>query len=75
MTQDKKMLSATVKDGVERAPHRSLLRACGFTAEDMKQPLIGVVELLFGDHTGAYPSACPERCGEGRNLPCRRNSR
>ncbi len=43
MSNGKKMLSDTMKQGVERAPHRSLLRSLGFTAEEMKRPLIGVV--------------------------------
>ncbi len=37
------MLSDQIKQGVERAPNRSLLFALGMTEEDMKRPLIGVV--------------------------------
>ncbi len=37
------MKSDNVKKGVERAPHRSLFNALGFTEEEMKRPLIGVV--------------------------------
>ncbi len=36
------MRSDTIKRGFERAPHRSLLRACGVTDEDMRKPFIGV---------------------------------
>ena len=43
MTEGKKMLSDTIKEGVERAPHRALLRSLGFTSEDIARPLIGVV--------------------------------
>lgn len=43
MTQQKKTPSQTLKEGVERAPHRSLLRSVGFTSEDLNRPLIGVV--------------------------------
>jgi dihydroxy-acid dehydratase len=32
-----------VTKGVERAPHRSLFYACGFTPEELSQPLIGVI--------------------------------
>ena len=32
-----------VTQGVERVPHRSLLRATGLTEEEMNRPLIGVV--------------------------------
>ncbi len=37
-----KYRSDIVKKGIERAPHRSLLRACGFTEEDFDKPLIGI---------------------------------
>ena len=37
------MLSDQIKQGVERAPNRSLLYALGLTKEDMDRPLIGVV--------------------------------
>lgn len=37
------MRSDCVKAGVERAPHRSLFKAMGFTDEEIKRPLIGVV--------------------------------
>lgn len=35
--------SSRVTKGVERAPHRSLFYACGFTEEELARPLIGVV--------------------------------
>ncbi|NPA33132.1 MAG: dihydroxy-acid dehydratase [Aquificae bacterium] len=34
--------SDKVKKGVERAPHRALLRACGLSDEDFDKPLIGI---------------------------------
>jgi len=37
------MRSDTIKKGLHRAPHRSLLRACGVTDEEMERPFIGVV--------------------------------
>ncbi len=37
------MRSDVVKKGVERAPHRSLLRALGVTRAEMDKPFIGVV--------------------------------
>ena len=37
------MQSDQIKQGVERAPNRSLLYALGMTEEDMARPLIGVV--------------------------------
>ncbi|KAF5086388.1 Dihydroxy-acid dehydratase [anaerobic digester metagenome] len=36
------MRSDTIKKGLERTPHRSLLRACGLTDVDMDKPFIGV---------------------------------
>jgi dihydroxy-acid dehydratase len=35
--------SDTVKAGAERAPHRSLLKACGYTDEQISRPFIGIV--------------------------------
>lgn len=35
--------SDSVKSGVERAPHRSLFKAMGYTDEEIKRPLIGIV--------------------------------
>ncbi len=34
--------SDKVKKGIERSPHRALLRACGLTEEDLDKPLIGI---------------------------------
>ncbi len=36
------MRSDRIKKGIERAPHRSLLRALGFDDEELKAPLIGI---------------------------------
>ncbi|HPF87841.1 MAG TPA: dihydroxy-acid dehydratase [Candidatus Limiplasma sp.] len=35
--------SDIVKVGASRAPHRSLLKACGYTDEQIKRPFIGIV--------------------------------
>ena len=35
--------SDDIKTGVEKAPHRSLLKAIGLTNEEIKRPLIGIV--------------------------------
>ncbi|MGE5405761.1 MAG: dihydroxy-acid dehydratase, partial [Candidatus Saccharibacteria bacterium] len=37
------MRSDSVKSGVERAPHRSLFKAIGLTDEEIRRPLIGIV--------------------------------
>lgn len=36
------MRSDTIKKGFERAPHRSLLHACGLSDDDIKKPFIGI---------------------------------
>ncbi|MBI4812966.1 MAG: dihydroxy-acid dehydratase [Methanobacterium sp.] len=36
------MRSDNIKKGMQRAPHRSLLRACGVTDAEMEKPFIGV---------------------------------
>ena len=37
------MRSDNVKSGMQQAPARSLFNALGFTAEEMKKPMIGIV--------------------------------
>ncbi|MGN0326470.1 MAG: dihydroxy-acid dehydratase [Lachnospiraceae bacterium] len=37
------MRSDNVKAGMQQAPHRSLFNALGFTEEEMKKPMIGIV--------------------------------
>ena len=37
------MRSDAVKSGVERAPHRSLLRALGYTQWELERPFVGIV--------------------------------
>ena len=36
------MNSNRIKEGVERAPHRSLLKACGLTDQQIARPMIGI---------------------------------
>lgn len=36
------MKSDNIKKGIQRAPHRSLLRACGLKDEDFEKPFIGI---------------------------------
>jgi dihydroxy-acid dehydratase len=40
------MRSDLVKHGLERAPHRSLFRAMGYTDEELNRPIIGVANAL-----------------------------
>ena len=37
------MISDRVKEGIQQAPHRSLFNALGFTAEERRKPMIGIV--------------------------------
>ncbi len=37
------MISNRVKKGIEKAPHRSLMMASGFTPEELEKPFVGVV--------------------------------
>jgi len=41
--EEQKVRSDAIKSGVERAPHRSLLRALGYTEWEIRQPFVGVV--------------------------------
>ena len=40
------MISDNLKKGINRAPNRSLLKACGYTDEEIDKPFIGVVNSL-----------------------------
>ncbi len=48
------MTSDQIKKGKERAPHRSLLFACGMRREDMKKPFVGICN--------SYESFVPGHC-------------
>ena len=37
------MRSDSVKNGIQQAPHRSLFNALGYTEEERKRPMIGIV--------------------------------
>ena len=37
------MKSESIINGLQNAPHRALFNALGFTQEEMKRPLIGIV--------------------------------
>ncbi|HNY17226.1 MAG TPA: dihydroxy-acid dehydratase [Treponemataceae bacterium] len=56
------MKSDRTKKGIERAPHRSLFRAMGYTDEEMARPIVGIVnsrnEIIPGHtHLGAIVDA------------------
>ena len=48
------MKSDAVKKGIQQAPHRSLFRALGFSGEEMKRPLIGIVNSYTINTIGAF---------------------
>jgi len=41
--KEERMRSDLMKKGIERAPHRSLFKAMGYTDEEISRPMIGVV--------------------------------
>ena len=55
-----KLPSYTITQGRDRAPARAMLKAIGFTDEDLKKPIIGRHQNLAGDgqlSEGATPLA------------------
>ena len=69
------MRSQKMTFGLEKAPHRSLLYALGLTREEMKRPLIGVVnaanEVVPGHlHLGQIAEAVKARLWSSRPSPC-----
>ena len=72
----KKLRSAIVKEGLDRAPHRAFLRAVGMADEDMDKPLVGIVS-QHGENTPCSMSLGPQadaaRLGvaSGQGIACR----
>ena len=68
------MKSDVVKKGIERAPHRSLLRAVGCSSHDWDKPFIGVIN-SFNDivpghiHLESVAAAVKEGIREGGGVP------
>lgn len=68
------MKSDVVKKGIERAPHRSLLRAVGCSSSDWDKPFIGVIN-SFNDivpghiHLKSVAAAVKEGIREGGGVP------
>ena len=68
------MKSHVVKQGIERAPHRSLLHALGVTTPDMKKPFIGIVnsytEVVPGHiHLNKFADAVKESVRQNGGVP------
>ena len=68
------MRSDGVKKGIERAPHRALLRATGVCQEDFAKPFIGIInsfsEVVPGHvHLGTIAQAVKEGVKSGGGVP------
>ena len=68
------MKSDAVKTGVERTPHRSLFKAMGYTNDELKRPLVGVVnaynELIPGHiHLNTIAAAAKKGVYMGGGTP------
>ena len=68
------MRSDGVKKGIERAPHRALLRATGVCQEDFAKPFIGIInsfsEIVPGHvHLGSIAQAVKEGVRSGGGVP------
>ena len=69
------MISDTIKKGYERAPHRSLLRACGVAEEDFDKPFIAVANVFCSAFGFSMPrhfdrSPCGSASTSKTFLPC-----
>ncbi|NMH73148.1 dihydroxy-acid dehydratase [Bacillus sp. RO2] len=68
------MRSNTIKRGIDRAPHRSLLHATGVKPEDMDKPFIGVcnsyVDIIPGHmHLNKFAEVVKEAIREAGGVP------
>jgi dihydroxy-acid dehydratase len=68
------MRSNLIKQGAERAPHRSLLKACGLTDEDMSKPFIAVcnsyIDIIPGHrHLQEFGRIAKEAIREAGGIP------
>jgi dihydroxy-acid dehydratase len=55
----KKLRSAVIKEGLDRAPHRAFLRATGMADEDMAKPIVAIVS-QHGENTPCSMSLAPQ---------------
>ncbi|WP_216828846.1 dihydroxy-acid dehydratase [Alkalihalobacterium elongatum] len=68
------MRSNMIKKGIDRAPHRSLLRAAGVKEEDMDKPFIGVcnsyVDIIPGHmHLNKFAEVAKQAIREAGGIP------
>ena len=67
--------SAALTDGPDRAGARAMLKAIGFTDEDLAKPIVGVGHDLDRDDALQHQPAPPGRGGQGRHPGRRRDAR
>ena len=76
------MISDNARSGMQQAPHRSLFNALGFTEEEMKKPMVGIVssynEIVPGHmNIDKIVNAVKLRCCRSRRctgcIPCNRS--
>ncbi|MFZ4451760.1 dihydroxy-acid dehydratase [Salibacterium aidingense] len=68
------MRSNVIKEGVDRAPHRSLLRAAGVKEEEMNKPFIGIcnsyIDIIPGHmHLNKFAEVVKEAIVEAGGIP------
>ena len=68
------MRSNMIKKGIDRAPHRSLLRAAGVSEEDMDKPFIGVcnsyIDIIPGHmHLNKFAEVAKQAIIEAGGIP------
>jgi dihydroxy-acid dehydratase len=73
------MKSNVVTHGIERAPHRSLLRALGLSERDLQKPLVGIInsfsEVVPGHiHLRSIAEAVKQGVREGGGVPFEMNT-
>lgn len=71
---EKIMRSDMIKKGIDRAPHRSLLRAAGVKDEDMDKPFIGVcnsyIDIIPGHmHLNKFAEVAKQAIREAGGIP------
>ena len=67
--------SAALTDGPDRAGARAMLKAIGFTDEDLAKPIVGVGDDLDRDDAVQLQPAPPRRARQGRHPGRRRHAR
>ena len=73
-TDPAKRRSAALTDGVDRAPARAMLKAVGFTDEDLAKPLVGVATTLDRDDAVQPQPARARQARQGRHPRRRRHA-